>query len=327
MMANQARVSFELAAIHRGVNRVTVPGFVPLANVPDKVWKKPRSRNAPYGRRGPENPNHYADIDLKRNGGPSLDELTPTAADLTTQKWRDYYDSIGATQVSERGMVPFRVWQLYKEMVGYVQQGQVAQFVAAAGVLSHYVGDACQPLHGSYLSDGDPFRHPDGSASAQRLDHGKGYGGVLSAYEGDMLDAHIPDLLHWLEAALRGSHGMHLVTGGQEAGFAVLALMRWAQHRIKPMDVVEAYAELVNNSRANQAKTVLWEKFGHYTIAVMADGYRTLAMLWESAWVEGGGQNILQSALRVQAPSRLKAIYERQRFAPSVTLDEIDQFL
>ena len=205
MMANQARISFEPAAINRSVNRVTAPGFVPLANVPDKVWKKPRSRNVPYGRRGPENPNHYADIDLKLNGGPSLDELTPTAADLTSQKWRNYYNSIGATQARERGMVPFRVWQLYKEMVGYVQQGQVAQFVAAAGVLSHYVGDACQPLHGSYLSDGDPFRHPDGSASAQRLGHGRGYGGgVHSAYEGDMLDAHIPALLHGLEAALGG---------------------------------------------------------------------------------------------------------------------------
>jgi hypothetical protein len=213
-------------------------------------------------------------------------------------------------------------------MVDYVQQGQVAQFVAAAGVLSHYVGDACQPLHGSYLSDGDPFRHPDRSASAQMLAHGKGYGGgVHSAYEGDMLDAHIPDLLHGLEAALGGNHGMHLVTGGQEAGFAVLELMRRAQHRIKPLDVVEAYAELVNNSRANEAKTVLWEKFGRDTIAVMADGYRTLAMLWESAWVEGGGQNIPQAELRVQSPSRLKAMYERQSFAPSVILDEIDQFL
>jgi len=120
---------------------------------------------------------------------------------------------------------------------------------------------------------------------------------------------------------------MHIVTGGQEAGFAVLELMRRAQNWIKPMDVVEAYAKLVNDSRANEAKTVLWEKFGQETIEVMADGYRTLAMLWESAWVEGGGQHIPQPELRVQAPSRLKAIYKRQSFAPSVILDEIDQFL
>jgi hypothetical protein len=70
MMANQTIVGFAPGDINRSVNTVTVPGFVPLANVPDKVWKKWFNENtAPYGRKGPENPNHYADIDFPPSGG------------------------------------------------------------------------------------------------------------------------------------------------------------------------------------------------------------------------------------------------------------------
>jgi hypothetical protein len=42
--------------------------------------------------------------------------------------------------------LPFRVWQIYKKMVEFVAAGDVASFVAAGGILAHYVGDACQPL-------------------------------------------------------------------------------------------------------------------------------------------------------------------------------------
>jgi hypothetical protein len=40
--------------------------------------------------------------------------------------------------------------------VEFVKSGKAAEFVCAAGVLSHCVGDACQPLHFSYMFNGDP---------------------------------------------------------------------------------------------------------------------------------------------------------------------------
>ena len=41
-------------------------------------------------------------------------------------------------------------------MVKYLEAGQVSHFVAAAGVLAHYCGDASQPLHCSWLHHGVP---------------------------------------------------------------------------------------------------------------------------------------------------------------------------
>ncbi len=59
----------------------------------------------------------------------------------------------------------------------------------------------------------------------------------------------------------------------------------------------------------------------------MADGARTLALLWESAWVEGGGASIPQSKLKRINRTRLQEIYERRDFLPSVPLGQIDQHL
>jgi hypothetical protein len=41
-------------------------------------------------------------------------------------------------------------------MKGFAADGDVESFVCAAGIMSHYVGDACQPLHISFMFDGDP---------------------------------------------------------------------------------------------------------------------------------------------------------------------------
>lgn len=329
MMANRSRISFNPDAIDTSVNNVTVPGFVPLANVPDKVWKKTFNQNtAPYGRRGPENPNHYADLDFAPDGIQSLDELTPTASSLDPETWRDYYRSIHWNTVSKRGLLPFRVWQIYKKMVDFVAQGDVTRFVAAAGVISHYLGDACQPLHGSYLTDGDPFRFPDGSPSGEELGLGSGFGGgIHGAYEGDMLNAHVDDLLDRLGGAVGQSHQMNLIEGGQNAGFAVVKLMRRTRGHIEPIRLVETYGALVLADEKDRAPQVLWEEFGEQTIQVMADGCRTLAMLWESAWTEGNGDQIPTTQLTMKTKTRLREIYEDRDFVPSTPLGQIDQHL
>ncbi len=133
MVLNRRRISFDPDAIDASVNDVTVPGFVPLANVPDKVWKKQfNAEKVPYGRKGNENPSHYADIDFEDDNGKTLADLTPTVASLDPQTWRAYYKSIGWNAVSQRGMLPFRVWQIYKKMVEFVQAKDVDRYVSAA---------------------------------------------------------------------------------------------------------------------------------------------------------------------------------------------------
>jgi hypothetical protein len=330
MRLNRQRVSFDPADVIGKANEAgpgndpASPDFVPLADVPDKVWKAAggHGQSAPfYSRGGPEHPNHYADMDFVPQGGQSLYDLTPDAASLSPAIWRQYYHDVGWNTVSQRGLLPFRVWQIYKAIVGFVQTGDVKSFVCAAGVLAHYVGDGSQPLHGSYLDDGDPFRKPDGTPVDTALPHSKGFGhGVHSAYEDKMLDQHADEVLAKLPTLLGNSHGMDLVTGGRNAGFAVVDLMKRTSTRIRPIDLVETYA--VDHSVAS-----LWTKFGEDTIAVIADGCRTLAMIWESAWKEGGGDAIPDSKLVAYKERDLQDLYESSNFVPSVALGEIDGFL
>ena len=328
LMDNQARISFKPTAIDTSVNDVSLPGFVELNDVPDKVWKVPKASDTPYGRKGPENPNHYADIDLVIAGQQSLDQQTPTAASLSTATWKAYYKAIGWNAVSQRGLLPFRVWQIYKRMEELVRAKDVASFVAAAGILAHYTGDACQPLHGSFLDDGDPFRNPDGTPAATMLDHGKGFGhGVHTAYEKTMLDENYTALITGVAGALGASHGMALVPDGRHAGFATIELMRRTRGHLVPLDIVEEYAAIKKAGKSSSAGALLWSKFKTPTITCIADGCRTLAMIWESAWVNGGGNQIADTKIHTISRPKLRGIYEKQDFLPSKPLGQIDPFL
>jgi hypothetical protein len=327
MRDNKVRISFDPKDINTSLN-ARFRGFVALADVPDKVWKTSETERTPYGRKGPENPNHYSDMDYVPDGAKSLFQLTPTAASLSPDTWRKYYKSIGWNSSSQRGLLPFRVWQIYKKMVEFVKDGDVESFVAAAGVITHYLGDACQPLHGSMYDDGDPFRKPDGKPSKEFLHHGKAYAkGVHGAYEAAMIDAAVDELLEELPVTLGTGHGMKLIKGERNAGFATIELIKRSAKSIPPMSIVTQYAAILDAGEKKNAAELLWKKFGKNTIKVIADGCNTLAMIWESAWVEGGGKNIPQSKLKRISEKRLRDLYEDQKFLPSVPLAQIDQYL
>jgi hypothetical protein len=144
-----------------------------------------------------------------------------------------------------------------------------------------------------------------------------------------MLDDKVGELLPALDQALGTSHKMTLVKGGQEAGYATIELMRRTRKAIKPIKIVEAYAALKlppkpDAAGQHLAADKLWSAFKKGTVKVMADGCRTLAMLWDSAWAEGNGKKIAASEL-VEIPStKLRSIYEKQGFLKSVPLNGID---
>jgi hypothetical protein len=157
------------------------------------------------------------------------------------------------------------------------------------------------------------------------LGHGSAFAnGVHGAYEGDMIDANVDELLASLPQVLPAGHGMKLVKGGREAGFATVELMKRAAKTIPPQSIVKKYAAILSAGDKPKAAELLWQKFGIDTIKVIADGCNTLAMLWESAWVEGGGANIPQSKLKRITTARLQKIYEDQKFLPSLPLGQID---
>jgi hypothetical protein len=114
------------------------------------------------------------------------------------------------------------------------------------------------------------------------------------------------------------------VKGGRAAGYSVLELARRARGRIAPMTLVEAYAALVKAGKKSQARTALWTQFKEPTLDTLADGCRTLAMLWESAWLEGNGPTIAASLLVARSQTALRQIYEDPKFLPSCALGQID---
>jgi hypothetical protein len=306
--------------------------FVPLADVPDLVWKNfPNSvtggrdnRPAGHGRStGPEHPTHYADIDEPRpSDGKTLRQMSladPTT-NLTVKFWQAFYDECGhpSSSPTRRGLLPFRVWQFHDAMVVAVQQENVADYVCAAGLLAHYVGDACQPLHGSMLADG--FPQQNGENGGQRGQ------GVHSVYETKMIDRFATDLVAAIATKVAQLEPLPEVTSGAGAALATVELMDRSAKTLPPTDLVNAYIRAGGTNHAAE-RDALWENFHDETATLMADGARVLGMLWKSAWIAGNGPSIGANKIAAIEPSTLRELYENPAFVPSRTLDEIEPVL
>jgi len=286
--------------------------FVPLADVPDIVWKTTMN---PGGKaaRPQENWNHYADIDLPGANGKTLDQLCgKKPARLDIAAWMDFYRnapkpsaSTSKAKTVNMGSLPFRVWQVFEEMVAARKAGKKTAFLCAAGILSHYIGDACQPLHGSMHADG-----LDGAST-----------GVHSAYEEKMIDAFPKEVRTGLDDFAIGKLGPALkkVTTGHEAGVACLELMRRSARRLPPTRICEVY-EGLGGGKSKATLQGLWKALGDDTIGCLADGARTLAMLWASAYRQGNAAAFKNA---VSEPS-LKKTYEGKQFVASLHLANLD---
>ncbi len=340
MQANAGRIAFDVVGkdpgeIRGALQQAKDNAFVPLADVPDIVWKQ-SPRAVPGGRdtqvnaathraTGPEHPNHYADIDLPRaeDGKTLLALCLEDPARVAVPFWQEFYNGNGMKDSRSRGLLPFRCWQFFDAMVEAVQNGDTGRFVCAAGILSHYVGDACQPLHGSIFSDGKPdgqttrtVHHKDGTTEEVSVKQGAG---VHSAYEDTMVDQHATDLLQGIPARLRKAKHLPNVADGHGAALAVLQLMDRTARRIPPEAVVDAYIQ-AGGGKSKRIADALWTAFGPQTMDVMADGAQVLAMLWDSAWKVGGG--IAGVARAIPEPD-LQKLYEDPSFVPSLDLDHI----
>lgn len=299
MQENVDRIAFsddEILDINNALSRRV---FVPLADVPDLVWKSAENK------RGRESPNHFADMDrVSPKFRKTLLDLTSSPSSLEPGRWNEFYESLGA-KVQERGLLPFRVWQLFEVMVDAVATGDVDTYVCAAGVLAHYAADACQPLHISMWHDGDP-------------DTGEGKG-VHSAYETKMVDRFAPDLIEEINATLPEAIDGAEFSDGRDAGFATVKLMRYAIKHIPPQDIVSTFVK----HRGRTQIQSLWSTFGKATAECMIKGAILLAQLWDRAWVLGqqsSGHSIPKSELVPRNMNTLRAIYTDPGFAPSVYL-------
>lgn len=150
LLANRELIGYDDASLGKGEDfKVDRSKFVPLADVPDYVWIGIRSATEP--------PQHFADLDLPGAGafeGKTLADLCEDESNVDASVWKDFYDSFVAPHTPSPGVLPLRIWQLYREMVKAAGNGDADLFLLAAGTLAHYAGDCSQPQHGSRLDHG-----------------------------------------------------------------------------------------------------------------------------------------------------------------------------
>jgi hypothetical protein len=327
MKANQERIGFpnETIADASGF-RVGRDGFVPLADVPDYVWV--------HSWRQAENIQHFADIDIVDiNGGPSmLKRCVDDPANIAASKWKAYFDGFAEKGVGpEEGALPFRVWQIWDAMVAYLKQGDVLRFVAAAGVMAHYVGDASQPLHCSFMHHGiPPMQEVNGRSYPVPRDSDafKEFKDTREAkihgiYEENMLEVDTASALAAVDDELSTRRTVKVDRTGHGAAKAVIALMSDSQARLAPKTIIEADDPSLGPKARAEA---LWndKDIQKATIRSLADSVRVLAALWSSAWAAGGGNNIPKSKIRTYEEGELIPVYRSDRkFVPSLSLDEM----
>jgi len=352
MLANLANITFQLDTITdqnmKGLASKDTSkndgGFVPLADVPDLAWQAGRF---PRGGRSnnPESPNHFADMDEPPpNGGESLLDLcrgprgSVNGANVDPAFWLKQYQLFSGQKPRVRsetrppqyrfGLLPFRVAQIYNEMVTFVRKKDIASFVAAAGIVAHYVGDAGQPLHISYLHHGDPndsMLDPHAKSAedvpANRISK---QNDVHSSYESDMFKYHAVELHDGLKRLVPKS-SVAGIKGHHNAAAKVVELMLKTFDILPPSKIVERFKQVSPNQKPKPIANALWDSFSTETVEVMANSCRYLAMLWESAWREGGGNNTLAGAGAFQKP-KLMGLYGKKSFLESCTLFTIGKY-
>lgn len=236
--------------------------------------------------------------------GQTLLDLCQEDANIDIAVWNQFYDSLNKDD--KRGALPFRVWQIYQAMVGFASTGDTASFVCAAGILGHYVGDACQPLHVSFLHHGRPD-HPEEK-------------NVHSVYETQMLDRRAAEMIEGVNRKLQeeGAQAQADVQGGHQAARSVIDLMRQTFAVLPPLEIVETFNASAGRGRIN----AMWNQLGGRTCTCIAGGCLRLASLWESAWHEGNGQAVDAGRLGTVATDALQTLYNDRDFLPAFRLRE-----
>ena len=143
--------------------------FVPLADVPDNVWKsnvnftmvdgddgKKHHKPGPGSRGQDDNKNHFADLDLEYKNGKTFLELNYSDPDtyLTPPAWVQYFAAMkpkydewaklmkkpADSPKAHWGALPFRVHQLFDTMVKAASTGNQDLFLCAGGALIIMLG-------------------------------------------------------------------------------------------------------------------------------------------------------------------------------------------
>jgi hypothetical protein len=298
------------------VNGAYTDDFVPLADVADVIWRTKRPS---------DESNHFCDIDETHRrvyGGKSLMELSfEDEANIDPSIWLDFDQKMDAVKPiykmnrktheeelrPREGALPFRVWQMYLQMIASLAAGRMDEYLVAGGTMAHYVGDACQPLHISYLHHG-----ADESESA-----------VHSDYETTLIDRKASELFTGVDANKKKVKQSELIDAeGRSAAKLVLGLMKATVGRLSPEEVLEVWRKEKGQGKYDR----MWDALGPQTIENISEGAHVMAVLWQSAWKHGNGDRLPETKLGKIAKSKLQVLYLKRDFVQSFRLSDIENY-
>ncbi|KPL25461.1 MAG: hypothetical protein AMJ75_01050 [Phycisphaerae bacterium SM1_79] len=314
MEANLSRITYPLDVfVSSAVPAYANASFIPLADVPDLVWKS-RSRL----KRSGENGNHYLNLDLRGRGTFNNKYLktlwNEDNSRFTPEYFTRFYDSIPEENDHERrGALPFRVWQIYNDMTEALSEGgsdRAVRFVAMAGVLAHYMADACMPLHNTKYHHGYS-EAPD----EQKKVHNYVDNNILSIQQGSLLNDAF--------SAIDRDRSFLTVEGGQAWGQRTMDLLVYTYDQLKPTRIINAFNETIDLHWRSRYSYMI-EKVGEPLCECIAEGTFRLAEIWENAWQEGGGDSVPNSQLVAVPEQDLSGLYlDKEGFVPCRLLKDL----
>jgi hypothetical protein len=330
MESNRFRITYKFSDIKDKTLKelkLSKADFVPLADVPDYVWAFGKSL-----RKGSDPNNHFADVDVKGPKGKTLLQQFEEDPDGTMKAdvWIEYYDYVNEHVAAnwprkekeppvKEGLLPFRVGQIFKKMVEYAENGQKDQFVCAAGILSHYIGDACNPFHISCFHHGDPedtIKNGEGNRKQKAYD-------IHGDYEAKMLAYHGQDILQGVMARLAsGVPSGGAIQNGKDAAKATMQLMLETYRDLNPIDLVKKVYNDVIDEKPKKRAEVLWDATQGKTVEVITRGCLLWTKLCDSAWEVGGGDVNIRDFGAVNEEV-LSGFYSQKDFLPSLPLEKI----
>jgi hypothetical protein len=266
-----------------------------LAVLPDK-WCYSRGRGTKA-----EGPNHYADLDFTVNDKPLYQfPLDPKA-------WLDFYEKLDEQTGKKinRGMLPFRIGQVFRQMTDFLNDHELENAFGAAGVLIHYVADACNPAHVTKYTKGDPD-----------------WSSPLKAFHGYWDNEVMPGISP-INAKYRGLENMPLFEDAAQVRVAALELMTHTLTTVSLEPMVagrspeEAMAECRKFAESPEGTAKISE--------CVALAYRLLNSLWVSAWKTGGGDRIdMDKIARLDVSNIVQKMAGNPDLIPSRRLEDIN---
>lgn len=260
-----------------------------LAPVPDEwLYKKGLKRHDT----GAEGSYHFTDYDQAAvrgdYQGKTLLEIWKNPSLITKDVFGRYVQGLpaeksssGRTRPPPASTLAFRAAFIYEQMIEFLKAGKAAEFLAAVGILAHYIEDSCCSLHLSYMHHGDPDADDFALMAKNQKDIHGSYDWVKAGRKPN------------LEAELAKSLGDFTAGGGGiktpgDVARRVVQLQRTVYEILSPADLIQMFRDAGYKFR--------WEDIGEATIASMTEGIKLLTEIITAAWKHGHGDRAIDTA-------------------------------